>query len=189
MSFFVNGSYLHVEFAYVELLELVANCEVQFEIFTPPLTLKAEPRWDISVGVLKLLAMNITRTLLIRIPYVDLVALSSLLTSYLLHKILITHIHVKNEVCRVCHKNNIRAEKMGDHWGYSSELVCFDCLKVEEGSLSEISGHKPRKDEIQLPVSVLDKKNNKFVGTFSSKDRAQEAIDRFQQYTHTSQPN
>jgi hypothetical protein len=68
--------------------------------------------------------------------------------------------------------------------GYPSSQECFDCVMVHDGIFDQIrrrSKSMKYQHPLSFPLTIFDTTKNIMVGEYSTKEKVQYAIDRYQQ--------
>ena len=100
-----------------------------------------------------------------------------------------------NKACRYCCRKKVYPEKcdVGKSWRYPSSQECFDCVMVHDGIFDQInrrrhkSKNKKEKDQqLFFPLTIFDITKNILVGEYSTKEKVQYAIDRYQQQSSSA---
>jgi hypothetical protein len=95
-----------------------------------------------------------------------------------------------NKACRYCCRKKVYPEKCdgGGKWRYPSSQECFDCVMVFDGIFDQIRRHKSMKYQhpLSFPLTIFDITKNVMVGEYSTKEKVQYAIDRYQQQSSSS---
>jgi hypothetical protein len=95
--------------------------------------------------------------------------------------------------CRYCCRKKVYPEKCdGDSkcWRYPSSQECFDCVMVHDGIFDQIrrrrhkskmkKNKKDQQQQLLFPLTIFDITKNIMVGEYSTKEKVQNAIDRYQ---------
>jgi hypothetical protein len=101
-----------------------------------------------------------------------------------------------NKACRYCCRKTVYPEKCNGSdsksWRYPSSQKCFDCVMVHDGIFDQIrrrkkSKNKKEKDQqLLFPLAIFDITKNIMIGEYSTREKVQFAIDRYQQQSSSS---
>jgi hypothetical protein len=95
-----------------------------------------------------------------------------------------------NKTCEYCSRKNIYPEKQGGNWVFPRILECFDCVMVHDGIFDQIRTRrrksknekkKNQQQQVLFPLTIFDTTKNIMVGEYSTREKVQYAIDRYQQ--------
>jgi hypothetical protein len=102
-----------------------------------------------------------------------------------------------NKACRYCCRKKVYPEKFNGGsdskcWRYPSSQECFDCVMVHDGIFDQIrrrrhksKNEKEKEQQLFFPLTIFDTTKNIMVGEYNTKEKVQNAIDRYQQSSAT----